>query len=115
MHGETKSGLSRVLEWLIVRFYLAMGWKSVAIGPIPRKAVIIGGFGRSVETTAGLAGQYSALAQFGLPLEKLQTYSADINAVTTEQAGAAAKAYYDPAGASLIVVGDADQFWDQVK
>ena len=89
--------------------------------PIPanelaaRKAVIIGGFGRSVETTAGLAGQYSALAQFGLPLEKLQTYSADINAVTTEQAGAAAKAYYDPAGASLIVVGDADQFWDQVK
>ena len=41
MHGETKSGLSRVLEWLIVRFYLAMGWKSVAIRPIPRKAVII--------------------------------------------------------------------------
>ncbi len=89
--------------------------------PIPanelaaRKAVIIGGFGRSVETTAGLAGQYSALAQFGLPLEKLQTYSADINAVTAQQAAAAARAYYDPAGASLIVVGDAAQFWDQVK
>lgn len=89
--------------------------------PIPanelaaRKAVIIGGFGRSVETTAGLASQYSALAQFGLPLEKLQTYSADINAVTAEQAGAAAKAYYDPANASLIVVGDAAQFWDQIK
>ena len=55
------------------------------------------------------------LAQFGLPLEKLQTYSADINAVTAEQAGAAAKAYYDPASASLIVVGDAAQFWDQIK
>ena len=34
-----------------------------------RKAVIIGGFGRTVETTSGVAGQYSALAQFGLPLE----------------------------------------------
>ena len=61
------------------------------------------------------ASQYSALAQFGLPLEKLQTYSADINAVTAEQAGAAAKAHYDPANATLIVVGDAAVFWDKVK
>ncbi|HEX5008410.1 MAG TPA: pitrilysin family protein [Hyphomonadaceae bacterium] len=89
--------------------------------PIPaseldaRKAVLIGGFGRSVETTGGLAGQLSALAQFGLPLDKLQSYSADVGAVTAEQAGAAAKAYYDPAKASLIVVGDAKQFWSGVR
>lgn len=89
--------------------------------PIPekelaaRKAFIIGGFGRSVETTSGVAGQYSALAQFGLPLEKLQTYSADIAAVTADQAGAAARDYFDPAKATLIVVGDAAKFWDQVK
>jgi zinc protease len=80
-----------------------------------RKAYIIGGFGRSVETTSGIAGQYSALAQFGLPLEKLQTYSSDIAAVTAEQAGAAARTYFDPAQATLIVVGDAAKFWDDVK
>ena len=80
-----------------------------------RKAFIIGGFGRSVETTSGVAGGYSALAQFGLPLAKLQTYSADIAAVTAEQAGAAAKNYFDPAKATLIVVGDAAKFWDDVK
>jgi zinc protease len=80
-----------------------------------RKAYIIGGFGRSVETTSGIAGQYSALAQFGLPLEKLQTYSSDIAAVTAEQAGAAARIYFDPAQATLIVVGDAAKFWDDVK
>lgn len=89
--------------------------------PIPdaelnaRKAVLIGGFGRSVETTSGLAGQYSALAQFGLPLEKLQTYSADINAVTAEQAATAAKTHFDPAKATLVVVGDAEKFWKDVK
>ncbi len=89
--------------------------------PIPdqelsaRKAVIIGGFGRSVETAAGVASQYSALAQFGLPLEKLQTYSKEISAVTAEQAQAAAKAYYDPSSATLVVVGDADKFWSDVK
>lgn len=65
-----------------------------------RKAVIIGGFGRSVETTAGLAGQYSALAQFGLPLEKLQTYSADINAVTADGRHSC-EGLYDPANAPL--------------
>jgi zinc protease len=89
--------------------------------PIPekelgaRKAVIIGGFGRSVETTAGLAGQYSSLAQFGLPLDKLQTYSDEINAVTAEQAAAAARTHFDPANATVVIVGDAAQFWDKVK
>ncbi len=80
-----------------------------------RKAYIIGSFGRSVETTAGLAVQYSALAQFGLPLEKLQTYSAEISGVTAEHAGAAARKYFDPANATLVIVGDAAKFWDAVK
>lgn len=80
-----------------------------------RKAYMIGNFGRSVESTAGLAGQYSALAQFNLPLERLQTYSAEIVGVTPERAGAAARKYYDPATATLVIVGDAAKFWDAVK
>lgn len=80
-----------------------------------RKAFIIGGFGRSVETTSGLAGQYSALAQFGVPLEKLQTYSSEIGAVTAAQAGEAARKFYDPAKATLVVVGDAAKFWEQIE
>jgi zinc protease len=96
-------------------------FKRLGEQPIPateldaRKAVLIGGFGRSVETTGGLAGQLSALAQFGLPLQKLQSYSADIAAVTAEQAQTAAKTHYDPANAFLIVVGDAKTFWNGVK
>ena len=60
-------------------------------------------------------GRLSALAQVGLPLDKLQTYSADISAVTPEQAATAAKTYYDPAKATVIVVGDAQVFWNGVK
>jgi zinc protease len=101
---------------LMTAEFARLGAEPIAAAELAaRKAVIIGGFGRSVETTAGLAAQYSALAQFGLPLEKLQTYSADINAVTAEQAGAAAKAHYDPTTSTLIVVGDASVFWDKVK
>jgi zinc protease len=80
-----------------------------------RKAVLIGDFGRSVETVGGLAGQLSELAQFGLPLGKLQSYASDIEAVTPEQAAAAAKAHFDPATASLVVVGDAAVFGAKLK
>jgi zinc protease len=89
--------------------------------PIPaaeldaRKAVLIGSFGRDVETTAGLANQLAALAQFGLPLDGLSTYAASIEAVTPETAATAAKSYYDPAKAAVVVVGDAQQFWKDVE
>jgi zinc protease len=89
--------------------------------PIPdselasRKAVLIGGFGRSVETTGGLAGQLSSLAQFGLPLDNLQRYAASISAVTAEQVAAAARTHFDPAAASLVVVGDASVFGSALK
>jgi zinc protease len=77
-----------------------------------RKAVLIGGFGRSVETTAGLAGQISTLALYGLPPERLGTYVSDVSAVTPEQAMAAAARYFDPAQADVVVVGDAQHFYD---
>ncbi len=80
-----------------------------------RKAVLIGGFGRSVETVGGLASQLSTLAQFGLPLTKLQSYAADIEAVTPEQTAAAARNYFDPAKASFVVVGDAAVFGKALK
>ncbi|HRE45827.1 MAG TPA: pitrilysin family protein, partial [Terricaulis sp.] len=59
-----------------------------------RKAVLIGGFARSVETTSGLAGQISTLALFGLPPSSLNTYVADITAVTPAQARDAAARYF---------------------
>ncbi len=80
-----------------------------------RKAVLIGSFGRSVETNAGLAGQISTLALFGLPLERLGAYVSDVTAVTPEQARAAADRYFDPARADLVVVGDADTFYADLR
>jgi len=77
--------------------------------------VLIGSFGRSVETTAGLAGQISTLALYGLPPERLGTYVADITNVTPAQAQAAAQRYFDPARADLVVVGDAQHFYTGLR
>jgi len=80
-----------------------------------RKAVLIGSFGRAIETTSGLAGQISTLALYGLPPDRLGTYVADITAVTPEQARTAAARYFDPDRADLVVVGDAQIFWEGLR
>jgi len=115
-NAQTRNdAVAQVVDLMLAEF-TRLGSEPIAEKELAaRKAFIIGGFGRSVETTAGLAGQYSALAQFGLPLSKLQTYSADIAGVTATQAGDAARTYFDPAKATLVIVGDAAKFWDQVK
>jgi zinc protease len=68
-----------------------------------------------VETASGLAGQLAALAAFGIPLEKLTTYVADVSAVTPASAKAAAAKLYDPKKASLVVVGDGSVFFNALK
>jgi zinc protease len=80
-----------------------------------RKAVLIGSFARGVETTSGIAGQISALALYGLPPESLRTYVSDITDVTPEQARDAAARYFDPAHADVVVVGDAQIFFDGLR
>ena len=80
-----------------------------------RKAVLIGGFGRQIETTAGLAGQISTLALYGLPPERLGTYVADVTAVTPAQAQTAAQRYFDVNRADVVVVGDAQHFYDGLR
>lgn len=80
-----------------------------------RKSALIGDFGRDVETTAGVAGQLSTLALFGLPLDRLETYVSDVNAVTATQVREAGARYFDPDNADLVVVGDADVFYRDIR
>jgi zinc protease len=82
---------------------------------VARKAVIIGGFGRSVETTAGLAGQITNLALFNLSPEELKSFASDFETVTAEDVRGVAARFLDPAKASLVVVGDAKVFIDGLK
>jgi zinc protease len=72
-----------------------------------RKSVLVGGFGRDLGTSEGLAGILGNLAVYGVPLTEIQTYAAKVEAVTPEQVQAFAKAKLDPSQMSVIVAGDA--------
>jgi len=80
-----------------------------------RKAVLVGGFGRSVETTEGIAGVVQEYAVEGVPLGELQHYSASVEAVDAVAVQTAAARYLDPKAASIVVVGDAKTFVPELR
>jgi zinc protease len=81
----------------------------------PRKATLIGGFGRSLETVDGLGGLVANLALYGLPLSDLATYGDDVTGVTPADIQAAAAEHFSPVNASLVIVGDASVFLEALR
>ena len=80
-----------------------------------RKASLVGGYGRAIETSAGLANVLTSDALYGVDLKDVGLYPQKVEAVGPDEARAAASVSVDPSRASLIVVGDAKQFLGKLK
>jgi len=76
----------------------------------PRKAVLIGGFGRSLETASGLATRIGGLALYGLPLEDINKYVSGVQSVSAEDVQKFAGAHLSGSDANIVIVGDATKF-----
>lgn len=81
----------------------------------PRRATLVGGFGRSLETVDGLGGWIANLALYDLPMSELAEYAGRVNAVTAEEVQAAAGRVLSVDGTSLVIVGDASLFIDDLR
>ena len=82
---------------------------------MPRKAVVIGNFGRSLETTEGLVAQIASLALYGLSLDEINRYIASVQAVTPAQIQKFAGSRLGAADANIIIVGDAKDFIEPLR
>ena len=80
-----------------------------------RKSTLVGGYGRRLATTGGLAGVLGNLALYGVPLDEIGRYTGRVEAVSPAQVRAAAARLFDPAKASAIVAGDAKTFGAALK
>ncbi|WP_420141874.1 M16 family metallopeptidase [Sphingomonas sp.] len=80
-----------------------------------RKASLLGGFGRQVETTDGLAGYAAGLVLQDVPLDEMKRYSPAIAAVTPAQVLDVSRQLIDPAGSSVIVIGKAADFLPRLR
>jgi len=75
-----------------------------------RQAVLVGGFGRTVETTDGIADILASYTLQGVPLGELSHYIPRVQAVDPAAVQATSASLLDPKAASIVVVGDAKQF-----
>ena len=88
----------------------------LATGDLPdselttRKASLIGGFARGMETTGGLVGQVSSLALYGVSLDEINRYVSSVQAIKAEDVKSFAATRLSADGTSVIVVGDAKKF-----
>jgi zinc protease len=90
--------------------------RKLGTAPVPaeelatRQAVLVGGFGRTIETTDGVADILASYTLQGVPLEELGRYIPHVQAVDPMAVQRVAASELDPNAASIVVVGDARQF-----
>ncbi|MDT7541484.1 MAG: zinc protease [Acidobacteriota bacterium] len=81
----------------------------------PRKANLIGGFARSMETVGGLVAQVANLALYGLSYDEMNRYVSNVQSITPADVKRFASTRLPAQGASIIVVGDAKKFLPALK
>lgn len=81
----------------------------------PRKAVLIGSFAQSLESTAGIVNRISGLALYGLPLSEINRYVSGVQAVTAADVRKFATSNLGSKDVNVVVVGDAKQFIEPLR
>jgi zinc protease len=82
---------------------------------VPRKAVLIGGFGRALETTDGLVAQISSLALHGLSLDEINNYIKNVQAIAPADVQRFASSRLDAKTANIVIVGNAKEFLTELQ
>ncbi|WP_209346849.1 pitrilysin family protein [Pontixanthobacter sp. CEM42] len=80
-----------------------------------RRLYLSGGYSRSLETSSGFNRIVASLLQQGIGPEEAAAYASRLESVTAAEANKAAGDYVDPAKATIVIVGDAKQFIDQIR
>lgn len=80
-----------------------------------RKANLLGGFARTMETTGGLVSQVGALALFGLPLDGLNRFANSVQTITPQDVKNFTASRLNANSQSVIVVGDSSKFLADMK
>lgn len=114
--AQTKNPSAAPVVELMLGEFKRLGSTRVSADELAaRKATLIGGYGRSLETTSGLAEQVGELAVYGVPLDEIGRYIAQVQAVTPKQIEKYADKHLDAGASTVVVVGDAAQFAADIR
>jgi len=113
---QTKNPSAPEVVGLIVDAMRGMGAAPVPAGELAsRKAVLIGDFGRDTETTSGIANILGDYVIENVPLSELKSFTPKIDGIDAAAVQRISQRLLDPTGASIIVVGDAKLFLDDLR
>jgi zinc protease len=113
---QTKNPSAPEVVGLIVDTMRGMGSAPVPAGELAsRKAVLIGDFGRDTETTSGIANILGDYVIENVPLSELKAFTPKIDGVDAAAVQRISQRLLDPTDASIIVVGDAKLFLDDLR
>ncbi|HEX8420474.1 MAG TPA: pitrilysin family protein [Sphingomonas sp.] len=108
---QTKNATAPEVVALIVAEMKRMGAAPVPASELDtRKAVLVGGFGRAIESTDGIADILGDYVVQNVPLSELARFTGAVEGVDPIAVQQAAAKLLDPRSASIVVVGDARQF-----
>ena len=114
--AQTKNeSAPQVLSLIDAQMKSLLGAPPTAAELAARKSVLVGGFGRGLATTDGLANILGNYALYGVPLDEITRYTAKVEGVSAADVQAFAGKMFDPTNASVVVVGDAKSFAAPLK
>ncbi|MBR0552389.1 M16 family metallopeptidase [Stakelama marina] len=108
---QTKNPSAAEVVSIMVDQMKKMGTEPVKSDELePRKATLIGGFGRAAETNSSVASILASYVSEDVPVSEIDKFIPEVQGVNAAQVQSAAARLLDPSKASIVVVGDAKQF-----
>ncbi|MEL1251339.1 M16 family metallopeptidase [Aurantiacibacter gilvus] len=80
-----------------------------------RRLYLSGGYARGLETSSGFNGTVADLLTLEIDPAEVARYSEHLDAVTAAQASEAAATYFDPSEVTVVVVGNASAFIEELR
>jgi zinc protease len=112
---DTRSETTAQAVRLVVDEYWRLIRDRVSDGELNgAQAYMTGSFPLTIETPSAIARQVINVVFYDLSLDELRTYRQRANAVTPEDIQRVARSYLDPDRLSVVLVGDAAKFKEQL-
>src|SRR6185295_10311697 len=80
-----------------------------------RKASLLGGFARGMETTNGVVNQFASLAMYGVSLDEINRYVANVQAIKSADVKSFAATRINVDSTSVVIVGNAKEFLPELQ
>ena len=115
-YAQTKNESAAEVAGIIIDELNRLGAGELAETELtPRKAVLVGGFGRGLETTAGIVDRVASLALYDLPLSEIGAYIPGVQAVSGEAVRKFASSQLQGGSANIVIVGNAGAFVEALR